>query len=203
MRQWAWRQRLAWSSEGAILPLNPPASLDFGGIIKGYAVDRAVALLKSRGAASGLVQVGGEIRAFGTSPDSRPWRVGVRDPLDEGGVEGVVMATGDLAISTSANYEQPVRVGGVDYYHIFDPRTGAPVDTRLLSVTVVLDQGEWPNAIADALSTGVAVLGPERGLALIESLPGAGALFVVRGDDGRAVETVSSRLAARYHHGAE
>ena len=196
-------QRLAWSPEGAILPLVPPASLDFGGIVKGYSVDRAVALLKSRGALSGLVQVGGEIRAFGESPDGRPWRVGVRDPLAEGGVEGVVTAAGDLAISTSGNYEQPVRVGGVDYHHIFDPRTGDPVDTHLLSVTVVLEQGEWPNATADALATGLTVLGPERGMALVESIPGAGALFVVRGDDGRPVERVSSRLVARYRHGTE
>jgi len=194
--------RLVRDPDGALLPLDPPASLDFGGIVKGYAVDRAVGVLREGGAAAGLVQVGGEIRAFGDSPDGRPWRVGVQDPVSPSGVQGVVEASGDVAVSTSGNYEQPVRIGGRDYYHIFDPRTGDPVDTQVLGVTVVLEGGEFPNAAADALATGLTVLGPDRGLLLVESMPGAGVLFLVRGADGRAGEKVSSRMVGRYRTGA-
>lgn len=195
--------RLAWTTEGAIAPADPPAALDFGAVVKGHAVDRVAALLRSGGAMAGLIQVGGEIRAFGASPDGRPWRVGVQDPLSDKGVEGVVTATDDLAISTSGNYQQPLRIGGKDYYHIVDPRTGQPVETRILGVTVLVEPGDGANATADALATGLAVLGPERGLALVESLPGVGALFLVRGDDGRTLEKASSRMAARYRRGLE
>jgi thiamine biosynthesis lipoprotein len=196
-------QRLVQDQEGTIQPLDPPVSLDFGGIVKGFAVDRAAELLESRGALSGLIQVGGEVRAFGTSPERLPWRVGVRDPRSATGMLGVVTAATRIAISTSGNYEQPVRIAGRDYYHIFDPRTGQPVDTRLMGVTVVIEGGDWPNATADALATALAVLPPDEGLALIESLPGAGVLLLLRGEDGVMVQRVSRRMAQLYSHGPD
>ncbi len=195
-------QRLAFAPDGALLPLEPPATLDFGGIVKGYAVDRAAALLKDRGATAGMVQVGGEIRAFGAAPDGHPWRVGVRDPLDANGLQGVVEASGDLAISTSGNYEQPVRIAGREYYHILDPRTGEPVDTKVLGVTVVQEGGDFPNATADALATAFAVLGPDRGLELAATMPGAGVLFLARDDDGTVRRQASAGMACRYRPAA-
>lgn len=177
-------------------------TLDFGGIVKGYAVDRAGAILRAAGVASGLVQCGGEIAVWGRSPSGNPWRIGVKDPLDPGKVHGVVShsggSTGVLAVSTSGNYEQPVRVGGRDYYHIFDPRSGDPVDTRIRGVTVVVTSGEFPNARADGLATGLVVLGTEAGTEVADGIDGAGALFIVDDGNGGLTDVVTTGMKGLY-----
>ena len=181
---------------------RPDVMLDFGGIAKGYAVDRVGALLRGAGVASGLVQCGGEIASWGRSPSGGPWRIGVQDPLDPGKVHGVVSrpdgGAGVLAVSTSGNYEQPVRVGGRDYYHIFDPRSGDPVDTRIRGVTVVVASGEFPNARADGLATGLVVLGIADGTDVVDGIAGAGALFIVDDGHGGLADIVTPGMKGLY-----
>lgn len=189
--------RIARGPGGEVLPSTPPAAFDFGGIVKGFAVDRAVEVLRAAGVTDGLVQSGGEVRALGRSPGGTPWRVGVQDPLQPGGLRGAVEVEGDVALSTSGNYEQPIRIGGREWYHILDPRTGEPADTSVLGVTVVLEGGDFPNARADALATALAVLGPDRGPAVADGLPGVGALFLLRGPAGGVVSRATPRMAAR------
>jgi len=155
----------------------PGLSLDFGGIVKGIAVDRAVAILKKGGATSGLVQVGGETACWGVSKRGRPHVVGVRHPLDPGTLWAAVADPGTgLSCATSGNYFSPIVIAGKPYYHIIDPRTGAPVDTRTVSVTIAFAE-TGKNGLADALSTAGAVLGPKHAVELARVL-GAEALVV-------------------------
>jgi thiamine biosynthesis lipoprotein len=145
--------------------------LGLGGIAKGYALERAGALLGERGFADFLLVSGGQVYARGTR-GGRAWQVGVRDPRGE---RDEIFATLPLAggsLSTSADNESFFLVDGVRYHHILDPRTGWP-STGLRSATVLAADP----TLADALSTAVMVLGRERGLEVAERL-GAGALVV-------------------------
>lgn len=165
--------------------LKQGMSIDLGGIAKGFIVDEAVARLKEKGVTNGLVEAGGDLFAFGTRPGGARWRVGVQDPAAGKDVTGQLVATlavSDKGITTSGHYRRFSEIEGRRTSHILDPRTGRPVPMGLLSVTVVAPTA----AQADGLSTAVAVLGPEQGLALIEGLPGVEAYLVLQGDEGYA-----------------
>jgi thiamine biosynthesis lipoprotein len=179
---------------------SPDAQLDFGGIVKGFAVDRVAQLLRAAGATDGLVQCGGEIAAWGESPRGGPWRIAVRDPRRAGVAWGTISAPGGVRVSTSGNYEQPVMVGGREFHHVLDPRSGRPVDTETLGVTVAVPDGVDASARADALATALTVMGPRRGSEVVEALPGIAALFLVRDGDG-VREVATSRMAGLYSPG--
>ena len=164
--------------------------LDFGGIVKGIAVDRVVAMLKEAGVRGALVQVGGETACFGNSTRGRPHVVGVRHPLDVSGIWTTITDPGTgLSVATSGNYFSPIEIGGKRFYHIFDPRTGRPVSTSTLSVSVAFPETGM-NGLADGLSTACAVLGPDAALALVEKLGGE-ALFLV--DEGGEIRERKTR----------
>ena len=113
----------------------PGMELDFGGIVKEYAVDRVAALLQAAGVAHGFVNLGGDVRALGPQPDGRPWRIGIRHPREPGALLITLeLATGALA--SSGDYERCITVDGRRYGHILDPRTGWPV-RRMAAVSVV------------------------------------------------------------------
>jgi thiamine biosynthesis lipoprotein len=151
--------------------------IGFGGIAKGYALDRVAEMLTGAGFDDFLVTGGGQVLARGRRGD-RPWRVGVRDP--RGGQDEIFarVEVGDASLSTSADNESYFEVDGVRYHHVLDPRTGWPA-RGVRSATVLHPDA----ALADALSTAVMVLGSERGLAAARQL-GAEALVV---DEGGAV----------------
>lgn len=157
---------------------------DFGGIAKGYAVDRVEALLRGEGVTSGLVELGGEISAFGDD-DDEPWRIGVRHPRDDQAVWGVVTSRGEMRVSTSGNSQQPLLIAGRTYYHVMDPRTGQPVSTVVESVTTMDVQGRATSALLDGAATAIAVLGPDAGLQLARRL-GIDALILVGVASGEA-----------------
>ncbi len=171
-------RRVTLDAGDSSITLEPGMELDLGGIAKGYAVDRAVSLLREKGATSALVNLGGNIYALGTPPGKDGWSVGIRDPHGGAAITGTILLR-DEAVATSGNYENFVVIGEKRYGHIVDPRTGRPVD-RVLSVTVVA-----PTALAtDALSTGLFVLGPDGGRDIVDrpgciralyALPGNGA----------------------------
>lgn len=136
-----------------------------GGIGKGYAVDRAVAILRARGLRDFLVQAGGDFYASGMR-GSRPWRAGIQDPRGEGGSSFAALDLRDGTFSTSGDYERSFVKDGRRYHHILDPDLGEPArESR--SVTIVADSA----MLADGLSTGVFIVGPTAGMALIERLP--------------------------------
>ena len=173
--------------------LRPGMLLDLGGIAKGYAADEALAVMKRFGISRALVAAAGDI-AVGSPPPRKPgWRIEVA-PLEPGPDDGAKPASGrdsksqtrnryvvlhDAGISTSGDAEQHVDFEGVRYSHIVDPKTGWALTGRS-SVTVVARN----DLAADGLATAVSVLGPERGLKLIESTEGAGVLFVKETTDG-------------------
>jgi FAD:protein FMN transferase len=147
-------------------------SLDLGGIAKGYILDRGLAVLSRSGIRHAFLNAGGDIALLGVRPDGTPWRIGVRHPRRENQYIAVVPLSG-MAVVTSGDYERTFEEGSVRYHHILDPSTGQPA-LSLSSVTIVA-----PTTMeADALSTAIFVLGPERGLALVEHLPGVEAVLV-------------------------
>lgn len=150
--------------------------VDLGSVAKGYAADALVEMLRESGVSSGLLDLGGNIYCIGGKADGSPWRVGIRSPLGEGFC-GVVSAT-DCAVVTSGNYERYFVEGGVRYGHIFDPDTGRPADSGLISVTVIGECG----ALCDALSTALYVMGPEAAADYLTEQAEADAILVR--DDG-------------------
>lgn len=146
--------------------------LDLGGIAKGYAVDRAVTMLKQYGVASALVSAGGStIYAMGAPPGKPAWEVEVQDPVDQKKIATTVRLK-DRALSVSGSYEKFFELGGVRYSHVMDPRTGRPVQ-GVLSVAVIIDTG----AAGDALDNVFYVLGVERSRAWLNKFPASEVIF--------------------------
>ena len=147
--------------------------IDFGGIAKGYAVDRAAAVLSQAGLAAYYVQAGGDLYVKGKKPDGSPWRVGVRDPRGPDGSFFARLPVENHAFSTAGDYERSFFKDGRRYHHIIDPRTAYPA-TATRSVTVWAKDAFTADAIDDA----VFILGPAKGLALVESIDDCGAVIV-------------------------
>ena len=145
--------------------------LGLGGIAKGYAVDRCAEVLRRHGLRDFMVQAGGDLFVAGQK-GSAHWMVGVRDPRAPKGIIAK-MAIQDHAFSTAGDYERAFLLDGKRYHHIIDPKTGYPA-TASRGVTIFA-----PTAfLADALDDAVFILGPERGMALVDSYPGCSAMIV-------------------------
>lgn len=140
---------------GHSLALPADMQLDFGGIAKGWAGDRAAQLLRGCGVTSAILRLGGNIHTIGTKPDGSLWNIGIEDP-DTGGTLGT-LSVADLAVITSGSYQRNFTWDGGFYHHIIDPSTGYPADSGLTSVTVVGEHGTR----CDALSTALFVMGLE------------------------------------------
>lgn len=145
--------------------------IDLGGIAKGYAVDNCIGLLKKRGITNAIVTAGGDSRLLGDRR-GRPWRVGIRDPRQRDGV-AMVLPLVDVAISTSGDYERYFEVDGVRHHHIINPKTGKSA-SGVRSVTVIGPDG----VTTEGLTKSVFILGPKKGLRLIESLPNVDAIVI-------------------------
>ena len=158
--------------EQTIFLKNEGMKLGLGGIGQGYIADKVKELLFSKGCVSGIVNVSGDINAWGKQPDGKPWTVGIVNPLNK----NKIFATFPLensAVETSGSYEKFVIFNGIRYAHIIDPRTGYPAQ-GVVSVSVFAKQTE----IADALATGIFVLGVEVGLDLVNQLKGIQCIIV-------------------------
>jgi thiamine biosynthesis lipoprotein len=164
--------------------------IGLGGIAKGYAVDRASKVLLDAGLVSFYVQAGGDLYTHGNKPDGSPWIAGVRDPRGPEGDYFATMAVSDHAFSTAGDYERSYLVDGRRYHHIIDPHTGYPA-TASRSVTI------WASTalLADEIDDAVFILGPQKGLALVESLDGVGAVIV----DAHNRVWTSARLEGKVH----
>jgi len=158
-----------------------------GGIGKGYAVDRAAAILREAGVSDFMIQSGGDLYLAGRR-GPRPWRAGIQDPRGPSGGLFAAMDLTDAAFSTSGDYERFFMRDGRRYHHILDPDTGEPA-RGCRSVTIVAPRA----TLADGLSTGVFLLGAEAGMALIERLPDVEGVIVSA--DNRVL--VSSGLNGR------
>jgi len=161
---------------GTVHFLQQGVRINLGGIAKGYVVERGIDILRHRGIQNAIVTAGGDSRLLGDRR-GRPWMVGIRDPRNDGQV-AISLPLADEAISTSGDYERYFDEDGVRYHHILQPSTGRPAG-GVHSATVF-----GPDAvITDALSTSVFVMGVERGLTLIGSLPDYESIVI--DDEGR------------------
>ena len=161
--------------------------IDVGGIGKGYAADLAARVMQEAGALAGVVALSGDIKTFGQLPGGAKFPFGIRHPRKDGALLAVIELQ-DEAISTAGDYERFFEREGVRYHHILDPATLRPA-RACQSVTVIAREG----TVADGLDTGIFVLGPERGMALVERLLDVEAVIV--GQDGKLL--VSSGLKDR------
>lgn len=144
---------LSVADDGTVTSKNPAVALDFGGYLKGVALDRAAAILKRRGIHDALINIGGNVLALG-SKGGAPWRVGIRHPRVELAGEGVI-ATLELhdgeAIGTSGDYQRFFELDGKRYCHLIDPRTGAPAQGTQ-SLTVLIPPGADAGMRSDVLT---------------------------------------------------
>ena len=171
-----WKQ-ITLSSSGQVSFRKKNMSVDLGGIAKGYIADAAARRMKKQGIRRGIVDAGGDLVLF-NSIGEEPFRIGVKDPTNpQTNLAVVELDSG--AVVTSGCYERYYQIRGTNYCHIVDPRTGEPV-TEMASATIVAEEA----AAADALATAVMVLGKEKGMALIKSLPGVEGILVWEGADG-------------------
>jgi thiamine biosynthesis lipoprotein ApbE len=156
---------------------NSQTRIDLGGIGKGYAADKAVEVLRKKGISSACVNLGGNIYALGSPPGKEAWRIGVLHPRQKGLLMGYLELR-DKGVATSGDYERFFTIEGKRYSHIIDPRTGKPAQGAV-SVTIVA-----PNATeADALSTGVFILGVKDGKELLSSLKDVDGLIAYEEED--------------------
>jgi thiamine biosynthesis lipoprotein len=178
--------------------LSPGIKLDFNAIAKGYAVDQAVRVLKGIGIKRALINAGGDIYALGGKKPQEHWTIGIRDPMQKDKVFASIELN-NRAVVTSGNYEKFFTIDGKQYCHIIDPRTGYPVQ-NILSVTVLASQV----ALADALATGIFVLGKEKGLELLSSLEDIDGVIITLDSENKSgmkiypSNSLKKRLKLRY-----
>jgi thiamine biosynthesis lipoprotein len=166
--------------------------LDLGGIAKGYAADAALAVLRRHGITRALVAAGGDITVGDAPPDAPGWRVGIAPLRKPGGPPTHELLLKNAAVSTAGDLHQAVEIGGKRYSHIVDPKTGIGLVGRR-SVSVIAPNG----LTSDGLDTAACILGPERGMKLLESQPHVAALFVYEDAEGRE-HAIASKSFAKY-----
>ena len=159
---------------GTLFLKRPGMRLDLGAIAKGYAADEVARIIKSHRIPRAMVDLGGNILAYGSKSGGAPWRIGVQDPVSERGNHIGILETINKTLVTSGVYERYLEADGKHWHHILNTKTGYPVENGLVSVTIVADH----SIDADGLSTTVFALGYEAGRALVESIPGIDAIFI-------------------------
>ena len=133
-------------------------ALDFGGYLKGVALDRAAALLRAQGVSNALINIGGNVMALGSKNGER-WRVGIQHPRQPGPLASVVLEDGE-AIGTSGDYQRYFELDGKRYCHLLDPRSGAPV-MHTQSLTVLITPRPSAGTLSDAASKPLFIAGAD------------------------------------------
>ncbi|MDR4508327.1 MAG: FAD:protein FMN transferase [Candidatus Brocadiaceae bacterium] len=150
---------------------NERTKIDPGAIGKGYAVDRALDVVRKFDINNACINLGGNIYVLGTPPGKNAWKIGVQHPRNKNKILGYLELSNE-ATATSGDYERFFEIDGKRYSHIIDPRTGKPVEGTI-AVTVIAPTGTE----VDALSTGVFVLGSKEGIKLVKKIPGVDAMI--------------------------
>jgi thiamine biosynthesis lipoprotein len=178
-----WRDLAVDRQKSTVFLRRSGMALDLGALAKGYAADAAAAIIRKNRLPGAIIDLGGNIFAYGEKPGKGPWRIGIRNPLDIPGPVLGVLTLKNKTVVSSGGYERYLEAGGMRYHHILSTRSGYPVETGLLSVTIIADR----SIDGDGLSTAVFALGYARGAPLIESLPAVDAVFVF--EDRRVIAT--------------
>lgn len=161
--------------------------IGFGGIGKGYAAEKAKALLRTRGVHSGIVNAAGDLTAWGYQPDGKPWTIGIADPNASRTAFSYLNIT-NTSVATSGNYEKFITIDGQRYSHTIDPKSGLPVK-GIKSVTIFCPNAE----IADAMATPVMVMGIRVGLDLVNQVKGLECIVVDDSDCFHTSKNISLR----------
>ena len=170
---------------------NSAVALDFGGYLKGVALDQAAQILRDEGIENALINIGGNVMALGTR-EGKKWRVGIQHPRQPGPMATISLNDGE-AIGTSGDYQRFFEFEGRRYPHLLDPRTGYPVD-HTQAVTVVIPAGPKAGTMSDASSKPIFIAGPDHwremaqktGISLVLRVDHSGQVFVT--------EALSKRL---------
>ncbi len=163
-------------SGDAVTLEEPGMRLDLGGIAKGYAADEIVKLLKKYGIQRAIIDLGGNVYAYGKKAKNQKWTIGIRDPEESEGDPVLSIPVENQSVVTSGAYERNFLSNGILYHHILDKKTGFPADTGLISVTIVSEN----SMMADALSTSVFLLGAEKGLELLNGADNTEGILITK-----------------------
>jgi thiamine biosynthesis lipoprotein len=170
---------------------NRDVALDFGGYLKGVALDRAAGILRAQGMDNALINIGGNVMALG-SKQGRKWRVGIQHPRQPGPMATVALEDGE-AIGTSGDYQRFFEVDGKRYPHLLDPRTGYPAD-HTQAVTVLIPGGAKAGTRSDAASKPIFIAGPDTWRAMARKMEIGLVLRVDRDDRVFVTEALYPRL---------
>ncbi|MCH8209276.1 MAG: FAD:protein FMN transferase [Nitrospinae bacterium] len=169
---------------------RPGMALDMGGIAKGYAVDRAIEVLKKKGLSGAIVNAGGDLMAYGEKSPGQPWIIGLQHPRKPDKIT-ISFAGAGQGVATSGDYQKYFMLENQRFHHILNPESGMPV-RGVISATVVA-----PTVMqADALATAAFILGPEKGIALLDSLEGVEGMWIEEG--GERIFTNGFRLQPKF-----
>jgi len=170
-----WHNVILFPDERSVFLKNAGMSIDLGAIAKGWAADEVARLLRKGGVHSAIINLGGNVYTLGTKANGKLWKIGVQDPNGNRGSYIGYVTIGESALITSGIYERYFIEDGVRYHHLLDPRTGQPARTGVAGVTVLA-----PTSTAgDALSTSLFVMGVEKGMELVGTLPDVEAMYVL------------------------
>ena len=163
------------AEQGRLYLEKPGMVIDLGAVAKGWMADRIASKLKAKGVERAIIDLGGNVLLVGTKPDGSLWKVGIQDPFESRGIYLGILETEATSLVTSGIYERFFEKDGVRYHHLFDPKSGFPVENELAGVTIVHPQ----SGLADALSTAVFVLGSRLGWELAQQYQ-AEVIFVTK-----------------------
>ncbi len=167
----------------SLLKKNPKTKLDLNAIAKGYGVDTVFYYLRSKGFDELFVEIGGEVRCLGKNQRNKYWSIGVENPTGEHKQDrqfAAIVYTDGGAVATSGNYRNFVDINGEILGHTINPKTGFPVQTNILSVTVQTESC----MIADAWATALMAMDYETGLKKVAKNPEIKAVWILEGKDG-------------------
>lgn len=170
------------SAKGFLKKHHPEVTIDLASIAKGYGVDQIAQVIEASGFRNYLVEIGGEVYVSGRRLDSKKWRVGINKPRKTAAIDAVYTALElqDQAMATSGDYRNFEVIEGRTYSHIIDPRSGYPINHGVISTSVLA-----PNCtLADGLATALMVMGPDKGIHLLNSLEAVEGLIIVQKPDG-------------------
>ncbi|MCL2293466.1 MAG: FAD:protein FMN transferase [Spirochaetes bacterium] len=148
--------------------------IDLGGIAKGFIADKVYKLFRERGVTSAIINLGGDVRLLGRRPDNRLFRIGIQDPFERRGVHLGIFEGEDISIAASGIYQRYFEEGGKRYHHIFNPKTGYPIDNDIAGLSVFTAL----SIDADALATVLFALGAKGALDFAEELDGVEVIIV-------------------------
>lgn len=169
---------------GRIFKDDPHISLDVNAIAQGYSVDVVADFLEKKGVQNYMVEIGGELKTKGFNPKKQNWKIGIDKPIENSYIPGenlqAIVEIIDKSVATSGNYRKFYEKDGVKYAHSINPKTGYPVLSNLLSVTVISDDC----MTADAWATAFMVMGLEKTLAYLQNQQNLEAYLIYNNEEG-------------------